>query len=58
LLAKLAIDANSATTNGKVIDQYGSVKPDLPGTPLPKGGTRIFSKSPLLSGDARGISGE
>ncbi len=45
---------------GWAIPQYGSLKTDIPGTPLPKGGTRMSSKSPLLSGDAardlRGIN--
>ncbi|PSB43872.1 hypothetical protein C7B67_23320 [filamentous cyanobacterium Phorm 6] len=40
-----------------LIRQYGSIKTDIPGTPLPKGGTRKLLKSPLLSGDLGGSPG-
>ena len=40
------------------IKEYASFKAgDIPGTPLKKGGTRLFSKSPLLSGDLGGSPG-
>jgi len=43
-----------------IIAQYGSLKTDLPGTPLKKGSRGWDKKAlkvPLLKGDARGISG-
>ena len=34
--------------------QYGSVKIDLPGAPLKKGGTRTYSCVPRIKGDLGG----
>ncbi len=39
------------------IIQYGSLKTDIPGTPLKKGGTRMPSKSPDYPGDLGGSPG-